>query len=115
MYNIFEVCYACLLLYYFGRLLTHKRSAFVLLGLGIAFVLSSILIFIVSKGVFFGQISSYVTITGAFLLLIGISFYLIELLQGKLSLKEIGRASCRERVKITVVVVLLQEKRLVRR
>jgi len=87
MYNIFEVCYACLLLYYFGRLLTHKRSAFVLLGLGIAFVLSSILIFIVSKGVFFGQISSYVTITGAFLLLIGISFYLIELLQGKLSLK----------------------------
>lgn len=87
LYNIFEVCTISFLLYYFGRLLTNRRNAFILLGLGIAFILSSIIVFIVTQGTFFGQVSSYVTISGAFLLLISIGFYLIELLQGKLSLK----------------------------
>lgn len=84
MYNIFEVLSISFLLYYFGRLLTVKGYSQILLSLGVAFVLSSVMVFIINDVAFFNQTSIYVTITGAMLLLVSISFYLIELLQGKI-------------------------------
>lgn len=88
LYNLFEVFSVSFLLFYFGRLLKSKRSISILIGLGTTFVLSSLLVFIFNKTSFFNKMSSYVTITGSFLLLIGIGFYLIEVLKGKVFLKE---------------------------
>ncbi|HLS12554.1 MAG TPA: hypothetical protein VK050_10365 [Flavobacteriaceae bacterium] len=87
MYNIFEIVTIVFLLYYFGRLLTSKGYKKLLLGFGSVFVLSSIIVFIINDDAFFSQVSAFVTITGAFLLLISIGFYLVELLQGKIILK----------------------------
>lgn len=87
MYNIFEVFSISFLLYYFGRLLPTRKLTYVLLVLGIAFVVSSVIVFIINADALFNQTSIYVTITGVILLLIAIGFYLIELLKGKILLK----------------------------
>lgn len=87
LYNILEVFTIGFFLYYFGRLLTSNKSKKLLFGLGSAFVLSSIIVFLIKDDIFFTQVSAFVTILGAFLLLISIGFYLVELLQGNIKLK----------------------------
>lgn len=82
-YNFISVVATCFHLYFFGRLLSDKNLIILLKVLGVAFFLSSILVFIFKEGAFFEEVSSYVAIVGSLLLLLSSSFYLMEILNNK--------------------------------
>lgn len=86
-YNFVEIIATSFHLYFFGRLLNDKKQVSLLKGLGVAFVLTSIFIFIFIEDVFFNQVSTFVTIGGSSLLLLAIFFYLMKVLEDQQIIK----------------------------
>lgn len=81
VFNAFDVCFVAFHLYYFTLLLKNKNRKLLLRVFAILYSFVSVLVFAIYPDMFFIQISPFVHILGSALLLLGVFFYLKDVLK----------------------------------